>query len=384
MARPTIVHVITRLIVGGAQLTTIEVCRGLADEYDLRLVTGPELGSEGSLMDEAATATTVEVVPEIKRSINPLSDLSAVRALRRVLREIDPDIVHTHSSKAGVIGRAAARGSRAKLVHTVHGWGHTPDDSPLKRRVLVQTERVMARRTDVLIAVSDDVRAEGVRCRIGRPEQYRVVPEHVAIDAVHAEFGAARARARATLGLADDAVAVGWVGRFAPQKDPQTLVAALERICAERPEVQVALIGDGPLRADVEAAVAAAGIADHVRFHGLRHDARTLFCAFDVVLHPSRWEGQPRVVQEALAERIPVVATEAAGVRQMIDDGVNGFAVPLSDPARMANAALDVLAREELRVPLAVDALASLRASSGADRAEAGHRAIYAELLGRR
>lgn len=384
MARPAIVHVITRLIVGGAQLTTIEVCRGLADEYDLRLVTGPELGSEGSLMDLAAEATTVDVVPEIKRSINPLSDVSAVRALRRLLHEVDPDIVHTHSSKAGVIGRAAAWGSRARLVHTVHGWGHTPDDSPLKRRVLVQTERAMARRTDVLIAVSDDVRAEGMRCRIGRPEQYRVVPEHVSIDAVHPDFGAARARARETLGLAPDAVVVGWVGRFAPQKDPQTLVAALAQIGAARPEVVFSLIGDGPLRAEVEASVAAAGLGDRVRFHGLRHDARSLFCAFDVVLHPSRWEGQPRVVQEALAERVPVVATEAAGVRAMVDDGVNGFAVPLSDPARMAGAALDVLSRDTLRTPLSADALASLRAGSGAERAEAGHREIYAELLGRR
>ncbi|MBJ7470233.1 MAG: glycosyltransferase family 4 protein [Solirubrobacteraceae bacterium] len=384
MRRPIIVHVITRLIVGGAQLTTIEVCRGLADAYDLRLVTGPELGTEGSLMQLAAEATTLEVLPELRRSINPMSDVYATRALRRLLRTIDPDIVHTHSSKAGVIGRAAARGSRAKIVHTVHGWGHTPDDAPTKRRVLVAAERLMARGTDVLIAVSDDVRAEGIRQRIGRPGQYRVVPEHVSIEPVHPDFATARGEARASLGIEGDGPVVGWVGRLAPQKDPHTLVAAMTQIAAALPAARFELIGDGPMRGEVEASVAEAGLTARVRFHGLRHDARSLYCAFDLVLHPSRWEGQPRVVQEALAEGVPVVATEAAGVRQMIQDGVSGYAVALSDPQAMAKAAIDVLTDASMVAPLSRVALEQLYATSGADRAEAGHREIYRELLEQR
>lgn len=381
MPRPVIVHVITRLIVGGAQLTTIEVCRDLDDEFELQLLTGPELGPEGSLMELGAEATTLKVLPEIKRSINPFSDLSAVRALRRALREIDPDIVHTHSSKAGVIGRAAARGSRAKLVHTVHGWGHTPDDSPLKRRVLVQTERVMARMTDALIAVSKDVQVEGEKQRIGRPELYHVIPEHVSIEPIHEDFTAARAAARETLGITAEQ-AIGWIGRFAPQKDPATLVAALALIVQQRPEVQIVLIGDGPMRAEVEADVAAQGLSDHVTFAGLRHDARSLYAGFDLVLHPSRWEGQPRVVQEALAERVPVVASAAAGVRGLIDDGLTGYAVEVSDPRAMADAALKVLADDGIKAPLGHDDLAGLRRSAGAELATSGHRELYRSLLG--
>lgn len=336
-------------------------------------------------MELAADATTLDVVPEIRRSINPLSDVTAVRALRRLLQQLDPDIVHTHSSKAGVIGRAAARGSRAKLVHTVHGWGHTPDDSPLKRRVLVQTERVMAHRTDVLVAVSEDVRLEGLRQRIGRPEQYRVVPEHVSIDAVHPEFASARREARSTLGLDGDAPVIGWVGRFAPQKDPLVLVAVLSRVLERVPHAQAVLIGDGPMRAEVEAAVAAdAGLAGRVHLAGLRHDARSLFCAFDLVLHPSRWEGQPRVVQEALAERVPVVASGAAGVRSLVEDGVSGQVVEIGDVQAMADAAVEMLTVPGCSAPLSAAQLTRLSANAGADRCVAGHRAIYAEVLAAR
>src|SRR5438105_12084389 len=177
--RPRVIHVITRVIVGGAQQSLIELCGGLRDEFDLRIVTGPQTGSEGSLHQRAAEAAPVTVVNSLRREISPRRDLLAVRALRRLLRQMDGDIVHTHSSKAGIVGRFAAAPLRAYVVHTVHGWGHTPADSRPRRAVLIALERAAARRCDALVAVSADSRDEGLAHRIGRPDIYRVIPEAV-------------------------------------------------------------------------------------------------------------------------------------------------------------------------------------------------------------
>lgn len=378
--RPRVLHVITRLIVGGAQFTTIRLCEHLADEYDTLLATGPQTGVEGSLHDLARATSPVRVVPSLRRELHLRHDGRAVRELRRLIEELDPAIVHTHSSKAGIIGRAATLGSRVRLVHTVHGWGHTPEDAFGRRVLLVGLERLAARRTDALIAVSQDVMTEGLRQRIGSPELYHVISEMVDLCPRQADFAASRRQARELLGISQRQPVIGWVGRFAEQKDPRTLTAALSTVLRARGDARAVLVGDGTLRASVERTLDPV-IASRVTFTGVRHDARELYAAFDVLMHPTLWEGQPHVIQEALAERVPVVSAAVNGTHALVKEGMNGYLVPPADSEALAARTLEVLRGDGPHAPLGGDATAHLATFGGQARSLKSHRELYASLL---
>jgi glycosyltransferase involved in cell wall biosynthesis len=379
--RPRVVHVITRLVMGGAQLSVLALCEQLAGDFDLRIVCGPQTGAEGSLQHSAAALAPLTVVSALRREISPRWDPVAVPALRRTLDRLDPDIVHTHSSKAGIVGRLAAAPLRARVVHTVHGWGHTPSDRAWTRRSFIALERIAANRCDALVAVSSDIRDEGLELGIGRAALYRVIANTVALDPIDPDFAESRRRAREALGLDPGAEVIGWVGRFVPQKDPGTLGQVVTTMLRARPASRAVLVGDGPQRARVEAALVAAGVGDRVLLTGVRPGARELMPAFDVLIHPSRWEGQPRVIQEALAERVPVVSARASGVRELVRDGSTGFVVAPGAPRGMAAAATAVLDDPALRAPLPDSAIAGLRARFGLEPTAGRYRALYEELL---
>ncbi len=307
---------------------------------------------------------------------------AVVSDLRDLYRSTRPDILHTHSSKAGIVGRFAARGMPFAVVHSVHGWGHTPADHMLKRTGFVVAERFAARHTDTLIAVSQDVRDEGIRLGIGDPKKYAVVPEYVDYAPVEADFQAARGRARRVLRLPAEAPVIGWVGRFMPQKDPATLATAAVRLLRDDARRHMTFIGDGPARAAVEQELGRAGISNRAHFVGFRDDVRTLYSAFDVLLHTSLWEGQPRVVQEAIAERVPVVAARVAGTRDLFGSGGVGFEVEPGDAAAFAAQADLVLRTPDLRAPLPADAIAAVAQRNGSEACLAGHLEIYERVLG--
>lgn len=379
--RPRIIHVITRLIVGGAQWSVISLCEGLSDDFDIQIVAGPQTGPEGSLHRRAAAVAPLTVADSLRREISLRWDPVAVPALRRLLRRLDGDVVHTHSSKAGIVGRFAAAPLRARSIHTVHGWGHTPADPPLRRAAFIALERAAAKRCDVLVAVSADNRAEGLAHHIGRPDIYRVIPEVVELDPLDPDFTRGRERARAALGIDANVQVIGWVGRFVPQKDPQTLAHVVMCLLRDRPASHAVLIGDGPRRGDVEGALHAAGIGNRVTFTGVVEGAQTLMPAFDVLVHPSLWEGQPRVIQEALAERIPVVSARASGIGELIRNGETGFIVAPRAPEEMIEAARTVLDTPALRAPLRSHAIDELRAKHGRAVVLDRHRELYDELL---
>jgi glycosyltransferase involved in cell wall biosynthesis len=380
-SKPVVAHVITRLIVGGAQLAVIGLCEALREHYDVRLFSGPEEGPEGSLRARAAEIVPLTIVPALRRNVDPRQDVAAAITLRCEIAELQPAIVHTHSSKAGILGRLAAVRTSARTVHTVHGWGHTPADSRLRRAMFINAERAMARWTDALVAVSPEVREEGLRCRIGQPDLYEIIPVFVDYRPENPDFVGSRRHARRALGLKEEDEVVGWVGRFVPQKDPETLVRALEVIFASRAVTRAVLVGDGPMRKHTERLLQAAGLGERVAFVGLRQDVRSLYAAFDVLLHPSRWEGQPRVIQEAIAERVPVVATRVAGTRDLIEDGRTGFLTMPGDSEGMAAAAINVLEGTLVRAPLAHRLVAKVAESHGHETALRRHLALYERLL---
>ena len=368
------------MIVGGAQLSVLELCDGLREHFDVRVVCGPDHGAEGSLREAASEIAPVTVIPTLHREVSPPHDLAALLTLRRVLREGGSSIVHTHSSKAGILGRLAAM-PEAKVVHTIHGWGHTPDNPGWMSRLFVTLEQLAARHSDALVAVSSDVREEGLRRGIGDAAKYRVIPELVDFEPVAGQFAAAREEARRRLGIAHDEEVVGWVGRFVPQKDPETLLGVVQRLLAARPAARVVLVGDGPLRVEVESELARQGNARRTIFTGVRDDARHLYAGFDVVLHVSRWEGQPLVVQEAIAERIPVVATDAEGIQDLVVDGATGYVVDPGDIHAATEAITRVLEGSTVRAPLAETAVEDVARRNGRGIALERHLELYEELL---
>ena len=373
------VQVITRLVVGGASLTVKGLCEGLLDRFDIHVICGPDAGSEGSSLEEVQELAPVTVVPSLRRDIHPLSDAAVVRSLRAEYARLRPDIVHTHSSKAGIVGRLAAPRSGA-VTHTVHNWGHTPLDAAWRKRTFISLERLVARRTDALVAVSRDVRDQGLRLRIGTADQYRVIPPYVDYRASAESFPAGRAKARARLGLSEDETVIGWVGRFVPAKDPETLTVALREILERRGDgTRAVLIGDGPMRERIERELSPLG--ERVRFPGRRDDVRELYAAFDVLLHVSRWEGKPMVVQEAIAERIPIVATRVSAIEELVLPGL-GFVVDPGDVAAITQRTLDLLASDEVRAPVSEDRIREVANRDGHEVTIAKHVELYEELLG--
>ncbi len=379
--RPILCQVITRLIVGGAQRTVLELCRGMRSDFDVRVVCGPDLGPEGSLHEELAGVAPVTVVESLRRDVNLADDLRVVGHLRRVLGAMRPAIVHTHSSKAGIVGRRAAHRLPVRTAHTVHGWGHTPTDSPARRRTLVYLERMAAQWSDRLIAVSPEVQEEGLSLGIGSADDYVVIPEGVDFTPTEPDFDAARRRARAALGLSPEAEVVGWVGRFVPQKDLETLVLAIQGLVSGNPDLQAVLIGDGPLRVELERRLRELGLGPRVTLTGLRSDARSLMPAFDLLLHLSRWEGQPRVVQEAIAERVPVVATRTAGVPGLVAPQLTGYIVEPGDARSAVSRAEAVLRDPGLRAPLDRASVADVATPNRVETMLAHHAKLYDELL---
>jgi len=378
---PLLIQVITRLIVGGAQLTILGLCEGLREHFEVRVISGPDEGPEGSLRSELEALVPVLVLPDLHRDIQPIRDLGALRALRRTFLSDAPAIIHTHSSKAGVLGRIAAPRPATRVVHTVHGWGFTPADAWWTREAFIRMERLVARRTDALVAVSADVRDEGCRLGIAERDDYYVIPEYVDYRPRPGAFQASRERARKELRLAESDRVLGWIGRFVPQKDPRTLAAAIHGILVASPDLRAVLIGDGPQRPEIEQRVSDLGLSDRVLFTGVRRDARALLAAFDVLIHVSRWEGQPRVVQEAIAERVPVVATRVSGLTDIVIPHRTGYLVDPGDARGLVDATLRVLDRRGVAAPLPGSVVEEIARRHGHEASLNRHLHLYDQLL---
>lgn len=351
--RPLVVHVITKLAVGGAQQTALDLCEGLpADEWDLVLLAGPDADAEGSLAKEAQRrGIRVVHVPHLSRAVRPHRDVLATVWLLRWFRRHRPDIVHTHSSKAGALGRFAAWVAGVPtVVHSVHGWSFAPAMRPAVRRIIVGVERALARRTTRLVVVTSVDRDKGLAAGIGRPDQYRLIHNGIDLSAFRdvREDGV-----REELGLPSEATLVGTVGRLVEQKNPLGMVDAMASVLHDEPDARFVWVGDGPLRGAVEERVRLNGLDDRFLIVGVRNDVPRWVGALDVFVLSSRWEGLPRTVTEAMAAGVPVVATAVGGVIEAVEDGRTGLLVPPGDPALLADRVRKVLHQPELAMALA-------------------------------
>ncbi|OGL00948.1 MAG: hypothetical protein A3I14_01880 [Candidatus Rokubacteria bacterium RIFCSPLOWO2_02_FULL_73_56] len=375
-----VLHVITRLTLGGSSENTLATVVGLASAgYAGALAVGLA-ESEAAVVDDARRrGCRVVDVPALGREVRPLRDLAALRQLTALMRRERPRIVHTHTSKAGFLGRLAARLARVPaVIHQPHGhvfygyWG-----AP-RTALYVALERRAARWTDRIVTLTERGTAEHLARGIGRPGQYATVPSGVPTAALRAA-APPRAAARARLGLAPDAYVVAGLGRLVPVKGFDLLVEALPRLAAEVPSARVLLVGDGPERAALEARARALGVAARLHVTGATPEVAAHLAAADVLAAPSRNEGMGRALVEAMALGLPVVATAVGGIPAVVEDGGCGRLVPPGDADALA-AALAGLGRDaRLRETLGRAAVVRAEAFSS-EVALARMRAVYDAL----
>jgi glycosyltransferase involved in cell wall biosynthesis len=343
--RVKVLHVITRLIVGGAQENTIYTVAMLDRErYQVELIAGSQTGSEGSLMAEARQrGVPLVILPELVREVNPGYDLAALWKLFRLMRREHYTIVHTHSSKAGILGRMAAWLAGVPLVvHTVHGWSFHEYMPARTRAMYIGLEKLTAKMSDALIAVNHNDIDKGLRFGIGKPAQYHLIRSAIPLD----EFDPARINplaVREELGVPPGAPVLGNVGRFSEQKNPLDWVRVAARVGRAMLDCHFLLVGDGPLKDQVVALLHVEGLADRAVLTGLRRDVPRMLAAMDVFLLTSLWEGLPRVIPQALAMRVPVVANQVDGSAEAIRSGETGFTCAPGDLDGLANRCLEIL-----------------------------------------
>ena len=318
-----IVHVITRLILGGAQENTLLTVDGLHHRHgdDVTLVAGPAEGPEGELFGRAAgRGLKVVEMPELVRAVRPSIDYKAYRRLRALIRELRPEVVHTHSSKAGIIGRAAAwdEGVPA-VVHTIHGLPFGPSEKPWKNRLYVGLERWAARRCHAIVGVCDAMAEQALAAGVGRPEQYSTVYSGMDVDAF-LNPKKPRDEVRGRLGLADEEIAFGTVARLFERKGHDDVLAAAPAILRANPKVRFVFIGDGILRDHLIKRANALPVPDAVRFTGLvpPEEIPELLGALDAVIHPSLREGLARVLPQALIVGRPAISYDVDGAREVV------------------------------------------------------------------
>lgn len=368
-----VLRVVTRLNIGGPARHVLALSRALEADFPSTLAAGQPRLDEGELSDPAVPVVRVPLV----RPLQPLTDARALAALRSLLARHPVGIVETHMAKAGMVGRLAALtvAPRPRTIHTFHGHVLEGYFSPVVTKAFLATERAMARHTDVLVAVSPEIRDELVDLGVGRPDQYRVVP--VGLDlapflTVSGPSGVLRAR----LGLGPEVPLIGALGRLVPIKDHPTLLRALARL----PDAHLALVGDGECRADLEALARDLGVAGRAHFTGWWPEVASALADVDVVALTSRNEGTPVALMEAAAAGRPAVATDVGGVRSVVEHGVTGLLAPPGDVEALAAHLGRLLGDPELRRRMGEAGRAGAQ-RFGAHRAATAMAELYEELL---
>jgi glycosyltransferase involved in cell wall biosynthesis len=341
-----ILRAITRLNIGGPAIHAILLSRALNDGalFSSTLVTGTTARHEGDMLD-LAHARSVEplVLPALGREISPTDDLVSLARMVKLVRQLRPDIVHTHMAKAGTVGRLAARICGVPLVvHTYHGHVFHSYFSPAKTRVFLTIERALGLVTNRIIVVGDGQRDEIASYGVAPLRKLTTIRLGLELDQfLQAEQH--RGELRRELGIDPDTPLVGIVGRLVPIKAPELFLQAAVNIRDALPNAQFLVVGDGERRRDLESLAVSLGLRDAVRFLGWRRDLVRVYADLDVVALSSLNEGSPVVLIEALASARPVVATSVGGVPEVVIHGQTGLTVPVADLSALSESILTLL-----------------------------------------
>lgn len=365
-----VLQLATRLNVGGPARQILELAA--SSDVKMSVAAGWPPEAEGELTDPRVEVIHLPLV----RALSPATDAGAFRAVRRLLVDQRPDVLHTHMAKAGALGRAAVSSLRSgtRTVHTFHG--HVLDGyfrRPAERAFL-EIERRLARRTDLLIAVSQEIRDDLLGLGIGRPEQWRVVP--LGLD-LQPFMAAERTGAlRKLLEVPKEAPLIGMVGRLAPVKDHRTALLALREV----PDAHLAIVGDGELREELGRLATSLGLGNRVHFTGWWADIPSVFADLDIVLLTSTNEGTPVSLIEAAAAGVPVVATAVGGVPTVVHDGATGLLTGPGEPSAIATGIRTYLSDPDLRNRVRMAARQHVLARFSLVTAVENHADLYREL----
>ena len=347
-----VIHVITKLELGGAQKVTLMTLERLSrDHYDVGLVSGPE----GLLVDWAnrIPALSRTWMPSLIREVRPVEDTRAFIQLWQLFRRERPDFVHTHSSKAGIIGRWAAKLAGVPFIfHTAHGFGFNDFQRPTVRRFYVWLERLTALVTTKLVVVSYANAEKGEQSGVFKRGDWILCRDAISVDQF-IQPGAKRQLLK-EWGVPTDRVIVGMIACFKPQKSPVDFVDVAARVLRDRRNAHFVMAGDGELRPAVEARIRELGIQNHITLLGWKTEDEMpeVYRNLDIVVLTSLWEGLPCVFSEAMAGELPIVATNVDGAREAIRDGDNGFLHQPHDIEGMARSVLKLIADPMLRTAM--------------------------------
>jgi glycosyltransferase involved in cell wall biosynthesis len=382
-----IAHVITRLIIGGAQENTILTCEGLARRgHDVTLIAGPQTGPEGSLWPRAETfGGRLVRVDSLRREVRPLADAQCARELTRLCRAERFDVVHTHSSKAGILGRYAAhRAGVAHVVHTIHGMSFNRTQRRAIRAAYAAMERVAARWTDAIISVADAMTEQAVAAGVAAREKFVTIRSGME-TVTFRKSEADRRSVRDEWGIPNDAVVVGTIARLFRNKGYEHLLAAMPAIAGADPRIRFVWVGDGANREQYLAELRRLGLRERVHLTGLvpPGDIPRLLNGFDVLVHASLWEGLARALVQASLCEVPVVSFDNDGAPEVVEDGRTGFLVPLGDTSLLADRVVRLCADEQPRMEMGRRARESCLRRFDHERMVEDIDALYRKLIGR-
>ena len=353
-----VLHIITRMIIGGAQENTLYNCLDLVRDYgdEVILATGPSLGPEGRLLEQGrAGDLKIEIIPSLKRSILPWSDIRCYQQLRQLIRRIQPDVVHTHSAKAGFLGRLAAWKEQVPaIIHTVHGAPFHPYQSRIAREIFIRCERYAAKRCHRLISVADAMTDLMIDAAVAPPRQFVTIYSGMETEPFrHAKK--MREASREELKIASHEIVIGKIARLFRLKGHDDLLSAAALVVKEIPEAKFLLVGDGVLREQLENRAAELNLSDHVIFRGLvsPESIPRQLAAMDILAHTSLREGLARTLPQALLAGVPVVSYDIDGAREVCQDGVTGCLVPARNVEQLVDRIIHLCRHPEERSTLA-------------------------------
>jgi glycosyltransferase involved in cell wall biosynthesis len=379
-----VTHVITRLIVGGAQENTVASVLGLKEKpgVEVNLIAGPTHGPEGTLEGQFADHPgKLRTIPELVRSIHPWKDWQALRHLRELFRRERPDIVHTHSGKAGIVGRLAAAEARVPIiVHTLHGPSFGPFQGTAANQLFRFAEQRAAKVTTHFVVVAEAMKRQYLAAGIGRPDQYTRIFSGFALEPFLVAANDLSLRAQFGIGAQD--IVVGKIARLVKLKGHDDLFAIAPALVRKCPQIKFLLVGDGVYRERFERQLREMGLEKYFIFTGLvpPETVPRLVGIMDLVVHLSLREGLPRALPQALAAARPVVAYDCDGAGEVCLENETGFLVRAGDTAVLQDRVLRLALDSELRAQLGQRGRQFVRATFGVQQMVDALHALYQRL----
>lgn len=346
-------HIITRLDRGGSAEVVLNLAAGLKNSgYDVFIAVGPTLQPQTDIdLFSIKTGIPIHHIKSLRRDINPLMDCLAFFEVLRVVKNIKPDALHTHTSKAGFMGRIAGRIAGVKIiVHMPHGHVFYGYFGSIMSRVFVHLERIAARFTDRIVTLTEIEKREYLHEMIAPDDRIVVIPCGIDIGS----FSSNAETIRDEIGIPSNTPVVGWVGRLEHVKGCEYFLRACCLIKKELPDARFLAVGDGSLRREMEDLASALDLNKEMIFLGHRTDMPEIMNSIDLLLHTPLNEGLGRVLLEAMACAKPLVAADVGGISEIVEHGINGFLVPAGDYASMAKESLKILKDRELAIRLGI------------------------------